>query len=138
MEAAAPPSRKLFGTDGVRGVAGEQVTAELALSLPRAAPARDATARRHDGPSFIEAMTYRQRGHSRSDPAAYRPAGELERWLERDPILLHERALAEAGIPRERLAEIAGEAARAVGDALERALAYPDPDPDARFDHVFA
>ena len=67
---------------------------------PRArAPAR---ARR-----FIEALTYRQRGHSRSDPAAYRPAGELERWLERDPILLHERALAGAGVPRERLVAIA-------------------------------
>jgi acetoin:2,6-dichlorophenolindophenol oxidoreductase subunit alpha len=95
-------------------------------------------ARGLDGPTFIEALTYRQRGHSRSDPAAYRPAGELERWLERDPILLHERALAGAGVPRERLVEIADEAARAVGDALERALAYPDPDPDSRFEHVFA
>jgi pyruvate dehydrogenase E1 component alpha subunit len=95
-------------------------------------------ARELDGPTFIEAMTYRQRGHSRSDPAAYRPAGELERWLERDPILLHERVLAQAGVPRERLVEIADEAARTVGDALERALAYPDPDPASRFEHVFA
>ena len=95
-------------------------------------------ARRLEGPTFIEALTYRQRGHSRSDPAAYRPAGELERWLERDPILLHESALAGAGVPRERLAAIRDEAARAVGDALERALAFPDPDPASRFEHVFA
>ncbi|HET8951539.1 MAG TPA: phosphoglucosamine mutase [Solirubrobacteraceae bacterium] len=53
MEAAAPPSRKLFGTDGVRGVAGEQVTAELALSLARAATARVVTAGRHDGPPRV-------------------------------------------------------------------------------------
>jgi pyruvate dehydrogenase E1 component alpha subunit len=83
-------------------------------------------------------MTYRQRGHSRSDPATYRPAGELERWLERDPIVRLEAALAAAGVARERLAGVRAEAARAVATALERALAYPDPDPASRFDHVFA
>jgi TPP-dependent pyruvate/acetoin dehydrogenase alpha subunit len=95
-------------------------------------------ARRLEGPTFIEAMTYRQRGHSRSDPAAYRPAGELERWLERDPILLHESALAAAGVSRAHLAVVRDEAARDVGAALERALAYPDPDPASRFEHVLA
>jgi acetoin:2,6-dichlorophenolindophenol oxidoreductase subunit alpha len=95
-------------------------------------------ARRLEGPSFVEAMTYRHRGHSRSDPATYRPEGELERWLARDPIVRLEGALAAAGVPRERLAELRVEAERAVGAALERALAYPDPDPAARFDHVFA
>jgi pyruvate dehydrogenase E1 component alpha subunit len=44
-------------------------------------------ARRGQGPAFIECKTYRQRGHSRSDPAKYRPAGELESWLKRDPIV---------------------------------------------------
>jgi acetoin:2,6-dichlorophenolindophenol oxidoreductase subunit alpha len=94
-------------------------------------------ARRKEGPTFIEAMTYRQRGHSRTDPGAYRPEGELERWLERDPILLLEAALADAGVPRERLAEVRTEAEQAVSAALERALAYPDPDPASRFDDVF-
>ncbi len=89
-------------------------------------------------PATIEAMTYRQRGHSRSDPATYRPAGELERWLERDPILQLEAALVAAGVAPERLAGVRAEAARAVATALERALAYPDPDPASRFDHVFA
>ena len=45
--------RKLFGTDGVRGVAGELVTAELALSLTRAATERVATSHRHDGPPRV-------------------------------------------------------------------------------------
>ena len=53
MSTAAAPSRKLFGTDGVRGVAGEQVTAELALSLTRAATARVAAVGRHDGPPRV-------------------------------------------------------------------------------------
>lgn len=43
-------------------------------------------ARAGDGPTLVEALTYRYRGHSRSDPATYRPEGELERWMERDPI----------------------------------------------------
>ena len=50
---AAATGRRLFGTDGVRGVAGEQVTAELALSLTRAATARVATRGRHDGPPRV-------------------------------------------------------------------------------------
>jgi pyruvate dehydrogenase E1 component alpha subunit len=94
-------------------------------------------ARQAEGPTLIEAMTYRQRGHSRSDPGAYRPEGELERWLERDPILLLERALRDDGVPQERLDEIRDEAVGAVADALARAMAYPDPDPDSRHDHVF-
>jgi phosphoglucosamine mutase len=53
VTAAAAPSRKLFGTDGVRGVAGEQVTAELALSLTRAATARIVASGRHDGPPRV-------------------------------------------------------------------------------------
>jgi pyruvate dehydrogenase E1 component alpha subunit len=128
------PVERLADRVGAYGMRAERIDGNDVAEV-HAAVAR---ARGLEGPTFIEAMTYRQRGHSRSDPAAYRPAGELERWLERDPILLHERTLAGAGVPRERLAEIAGEAARAVGDALERALAYPDPDPASRFEHVFA
>ena len=43
-------------------------------------------ARAGHGPTLIEAKTYRYKGHSRTDPAAYRPAGELDQWLGRDPI----------------------------------------------------
>ena len=45
-----------------------------------------ARARAGEGPSLLEMKTYRYSGHSRSDPATYRPAGELDEWLERDPI----------------------------------------------------
>ena len=53
LATAAPAGRRLFGTDGVRGVAGEQVTAELALALSRAATARVAATGRHDGPPRV-------------------------------------------------------------------------------------
>jgi acetoin:2,6-dichlorophenolindophenol oxidoreductase subunit alpha len=91
-----------------------------------------------EGPTLIEAKTYRHKGHSRTDPAKYRPEGELERWLERDPILLLERKLLEAGIEQDRLdAEKAGAEERVVA-ALDTAKSWPDPDLSTRFDHVYA
>jgi acetoin:2,6-dichlorophenolindophenol oxidoreductase subunit alpha len=95
-------------------------------------------ARAGDGPTFIESLTYRHKGHSRSDPAAYRPEGELEAWLERDPIVLYERKLLEGGAPQEDLDAIRGQAEQAVDQALARAHDWPEPDPEARFEHVFA
>jgi pyruvate dehydrogenase E1 component alpha subunit len=97
-----------------------------------------ARARAGEGPSFIEALTYRYKGHSRSDPGAYRPEGELEQWMERDPIVLHERALVAAGIDAARCEELRENAKKAVSDALERAMGWPDPAPAARLEHVFA
>src|SRR5438132_11972349 len=52
----------------------------------RTASAAYDKARAGKGPSLIECMTYRHSGHSRADPAKYRPEGELEAWLKRDPI----------------------------------------------------
>jgi TPP-dependent pyruvate/acetoin dehydrogenase alpha subunit len=95
-------------------------------------------ARAGDGPAFIEALTYRYKGHSRSDPATYRPEGELDRWLERDPIVLHERALVVGGIEQSRCDEIRERAQTDVAEALERAMNWPDPLPESRLEHVFA
>jgi acetoin:2,6-dichlorophenolindophenol oxidoreductase subunit alpha len=95
-------------------------------------------ARAGEGPTFVEALTYRHKGHSRSDPATYRPAGELETWLERDPIALHERTLAAAGVDATHLSWIRANAERATREALVRAKSWPDPDLSSRFEHVFA
>ncbi len=59
----------------------------------RTAQAAYAKARAGDGPSLIECLTYRHSGHSRADPGKYRPPGELERWLERDPIKIYRQRL---------------------------------------------
>jgi pyruvate dehydrogenase E1 component alpha subunit len=50
-------------------------------------------ARSAEGPTVIEALTYRHYGHSRSDPAKYRPADEVERWMQRDPLLVARQRL---------------------------------------------
>jgi TPP-dependent pyruvate/acetoin dehydrogenase alpha subunit len=115
-----------------RRVDGNDVLAVHAATSEAAERARDGA-----GPTLMEAMTYRHKGHSRSDPATYRPEGELERWLERDPIVLHERALLQAGVEQERLDAVHAAAERAVADGIERARAWPDPDPDARLEHVY-
>ena len=60
----------------------------------RAALAAYKKARAGEGPSLIECLTYRHSGHSRADPAKYRPEGELERWKERDPIKVYRQRLA--------------------------------------------
>jgi TPP-dependent pyruvate/acetoin dehydrogenase alpha subunit len=96
-----------------------------------------ARARAGDGPTFIEAMTYRQKGHSRSDPGAYRPEGELESWLERDPIPRHERALMDAGATADQVAAVRRQAERAVTEALTRAQEWPEPALETRLEHVY-
>jgi TPP-dependent pyruvate/acetoin dehydrogenase alpha subunit len=61
------------------------------------------------GPEFVEARTYRFVGHSRSDPGKYRPPGELDRWRERDPLVVGESRLRDThGLGDEELAAITG------------------------------
>jgi len=108
------------------------------LAVHATAAAAVERARAGDGPTLIEALTYRQKGHSRSDPAKYRPDGELEAWLERDPIALHERALLAGGVEQARIDELRAAAERDVDAALERARGWPDPAPESRLEHVYA
>ena len=84
------------------------------------------------GPTLIESLTYRQVGHSRSDPAKYRPEGELDEWLARDPIVLLERALIEGGVAEEELSRPRASVEQDVEGALERAKSWADPDARSR------
>jgi TPP-dependent pyruvate/acetoin dehydrogenase alpha subunit len=91
------------------------------------AVARDAiaSARAGGGPSLIEAKTYRHSGHSRADPAKYRPPGELEDWLRRDPVTLYRARLLEAGVAESALRDLEATLERAVDEATEAAKASP-------------
>jgi TPP-dependent pyruvate/acetoin dehydrogenase alpha subunit len=120
-------------------MAAEQVDGNDVLAVRQTVAAAAGRARAGEGPTLVEALTYRQMGHSRTDPGAYRPAGELERWLERDPIVLFERALTEAGTASaEELEQVRAEARTAVSEASERARSWPEPDPESRLTDVFA
>jgi acetoin:2,6-dichlorophenolindophenol oxidoreductase subunit alpha len=84
-------------------------------------------ARAGDGPAFIEALTYRFVGHSRSDPALYRPEGELDEWKTRDPILLLRAQLEAEGVAASRLEELERELNEELERMRESALAAPFP-----------
>jgi acetoin:2,6-dichlorophenolindophenol oxidoreductase subunit alpha len=87
-----------------------------------------ARARAGDGPALIEAKTYRYAGHSRSDKATYRPPGELDSWLARDPIDLYATMLlGEPGVTAADLDEIRAACASALDQTLEVVLASPPP-----------
>jgi len=95
-------------------------------------------ARAGDGPSLIEAGTYRQYGHSRADPAKYRPAEEVEEWLKRDPIDLARAHLEAQGVTPDRIARTDERAKAHVDAAVEAARNAPEADPDEAFTDVWA
>jgi pyruvate dehydrogenase E1 component alpha subunit len=95
-------------------------------------------ARRGGGPALIEAVTYRHSGHSRADPAKYRPEGELEKWLERDPVKLYRERLLGLGFAEETLKDIEDEAMRKVDEATAIARASPPPSLDSIEKNVWA
>jgi pyruvate dehydrogenase E1 component alpha subunit len=87
-------------------------------------------ARTGDGPTLIEAKTYRTRGHSRSDRNRYRSREEIESWTARDPIARFEAEIAAFGLaPPSRIAEIAAEVEKEMADAVAFASASPWPAP---------
>jgi pyruvate dehydrogenase E1 component alpha subunit len=95
-------------------------------------------ARAGGGPSLIECMTYRYSGHSRADPAKYRPEGELDRWKKRDPILIYRERLKQFGIAEDAIAKIDAEVKRDVDEATDRCKASPPPSMDILTTDVYA
>jgi 2-oxoisovalerate dehydrogenase E1 component alpha subunit len=123
-----------FGFPGVR-VDGNDVLAVLAVTRAALAAAREG-----QGPTFIEAFTYRMGAHTTSDdPTRYRLASELEEWKLRDPIARVKAYLARSGIADHAFFD----SVEAEGDELAvrirtGTLDMPDPAPTEMFDHVFA
>jgi len=95
-------------------------------------------AREGRGPSLIECLTYRHSGHSRADPAKYRPKGELEEWLKRDPIVLYRNRLLSLGIDEAKLAKIEADAMATLEKATETAKASPTPAVESAMTDVWA
>lgn len=95
-------------------------------------------ARAGEGPSMIEAKTYRHAGHSRADPGKYRPDEEVAEWLAKDPIpMYHARLLAE-GATEEQLVAIDRDVLAAVDAATDEAKAGDIPGPELLFKDVWA
>jgi acetoin:2,6-dichlorophenolindophenol oxidoreductase subunit alpha len=104
----------------------------------RTASSAYAKARAGLGPSLIECMTYRHSGHSRADPAKYRPEGELEKWKERDPIKIYRARLLQFGVGEKVIGDIEADVKRVVDEATEKCKAAPPPSLDILTTDVYA
>lgn len=111
-----------YGLDPIL-VDGNDVETMFAVALTALARARAG-----DGPSLIEAETYRKGGHSRADPAKYRPKDEVAAWLAKDPVPRYRQILLDRGIPAAELDRIDADTQAAVDAATEEAKAAPVPD----------
>ncbi|MFR0355860.1 thiamine pyrophosphate-dependent dehydrogenase E1 component subunit alpha [Streptomyces sediminimaris] len=120
------------------GIPGETVDGNDVVAVREAVAALARRARAGDGPALLEAETYRHFGHSRADPAAYRPAEEVERWLGHDPLDVARGRLAELGVTGETLTAADERARDLVRRAVEAAKHAPPPDPDEALTDVWA
>ena len=124
--------------------AGEIIDRATAMEIPatvvdgmdvwatrRAALEVTVPVRAGEGPTFVEARTYRFVGHSRSDPGKYRPEGELEEWQARDPLVVAgERLRDELHVPEAELDEVAADVERELAEVEQAALRAPFPEPE--------
>ena len=123
-----------FGFPGVR-LDGNDVLATYAVTRA----ALD-TARRGEGPTLVEAYTYRMGAHTSSDdPTRYRDSGEVEAWKAKDPL-----ARVKAFLTRQQIADdgffgqVDDDATKVALDLRERVMALPDPRPVSMFDNAYA
>ena len=97
-----------------------------------------AHARSGQGPVLLEIATYRFRGHSMSDPAKYRPDGELEEKKKTDPLVIAAEKLAAMGIGEDTLAAVRTECDAEAQEAWDFASESPEPDPANLYEYVYA
>jgi acetoin:2,6-dichlorophenolindophenol oxidoreductase subunit alpha len=122
-----------YGIPGV-GVDGNDVAA--VYDVVHAAVER---ARAGDGPTLVESVTYRHKGHSKSDKNLYRTREEISEWRDKDPILQFEGVVRERGLlSDEEIQAVRTEAMESIRNAVRTANAAPDADPSDLLDAVFA
>ena len=94
--------------------------------------------RKGSGPFFIEAKTYRFRGHSVADPSNYRGKSEEETWKKRDPITSLETSMIQSGlIEKDEISNIRSSVEEEIADAVKFALESPDPEDATLYHNVY-
>ena len=121
------------------GIPGIVVDGMDVMAVYEATGEAVARARRGEGPSLIEAKTYRFRGHFEGDSGTYRPKEEIEEWLKRDPLKSFKEKLLEMKLLTEKKAEeIDQEMLAEIDQAVKFAQESPFPEPEETLDNVFA
>ena len=121
------------------GIPGESVDGNDVHAVAEATRRAIDRARSGGGPSFVEAVTYRWRGHSKSDKNRYRTKEEIARWKEKDPIAAFAFRVLDAGVlDQEQLDALQADARQAIRDAVVFGTQGEEPDPAALLDAVYA
>ena len=116
--------------ESIDGMEMDAVLGAMARAVDRA--------RGGGGPTLIEARTYRYAGHSRADLAEYRPAGELDAWLDRDPVKVRREQLISMGLlSAEGASALDGAVAAEIDASVERTRSAPHPPVAAMFENVW-
>ena len=130
---------EIFKKAAAFGMHGVEVDGMDVLAVYRVAKEAIARARAGEGPTLIEALTYRFRGHSLADPDELRSKEEKEYWLARDPIEKFAKYLVESGLMTEdEIAKHNKEIQDVVDDSVEFAENSPEPNPDELRRYIFA
>ncbi|MDH5532591.1 MAG: thiamine pyrophosphate-dependent enzyme, partial [Candidatus Bathyarchaeota archaeon] len=120
------------------GIPGVVVDGNDVMAVYEAAREAVERARSGKGPTLMECKTYRHKGHSRFDPAAYRPKEEVEEWLKREPITrFRARLLEMKTLTEEEADKIEQEVVVAIEEAVRFALESPYPAPEEALEHVY-
>jgi TPP-dependent pyruvate/acetoin dehydrogenase alpha subunit len=135
VTAVENPAADRASAYGLESILVDGNDADAVFAVAEAAIRR---ARQGDGPSLVEAQTYRDQGHSRADPGKYRPADEVAVWKERDPIPLYHQRLLRLGVAEGDLVNIQQEVARRVDEATEFAKAGARPSLELLMKDVWA
>ena len=121
------------------GVPGVSVDGNDVLAVYDATRLAVERAREGGGPTLVEAVTYRMKGHAEHDSQHYVPRGELEDWKRRDPIERYIRVLVESGqATMEDLLAIDASVSAELDRDVELALASPFPSPEEAMSNVYA
>ena len=121
------------------GIPGVTVDGNDLLAVYAATQSAVERARRGEGPTLIEARTYRWKGHSKSDKQRYRTKEEVAEWQERDPIARLARQMMAAGIlTEEGFTQLQVQVEGEIAAAIEFARNSPDPDPATILEGVYA
>lgn len=117
------------------GIPGVTVDGNDPIAVYQAVSEAAERARRREGPTLVESVTYRWRGHSKSDRQAYRTREEVKEWMARDPIPTFGARL---GKSEEEMARLRAEAVKRIEEAVAFAEASPEPDVSTIEDGVYA
>ncbi|MEM2419923.1 MAG: pyruvate dehydrogenase (acetyl-transferring) E1 component subunit alpha [Candidatus Bathyarchaeia archaeon] len=121
------------------GIPGVVVDGNDVLAVYEATLKAAERARKGEGPTLIECKTYRHRGHSRVDPAKYRPREEVEAWLVKDPIKrFREKILGLNVLTETEIQQIDREEAAEIEEAVRYAMESPYPAPEEALEDVYA